>query len=162
MQLVIFDFFYSHGLKGAKSNVQGDLGNFNSAATNLFQYLRCEVQAGRGRRHRPPRLSIHSLVAVAVRCAVVVATNVRRKWNVSNALDACEEIGDWSEADTAFTKTAAADNLGLKLGFDLGLEWGELASAGLLIEPPKRSFSPTPILRPGRTRHSHSLGSSAI
>ena len=83
------------------------------------------------RRHRPPRLSIHSLVAVAVRCAVVVATNVRRKWNVSNVLDACEEIGDWSEADSAFApKTAAADNLGLKLGFDLGLEWASLLQQG--------------------------------
>ncbi len=49
MEFVVFDFFYSHRLKGAESDVQGDFGNFNSADTNLLQDLGREVEAG-GRR----------------------------------------------------------------------------------------------------------------
>src|SRR5271165_7540489 len=123
MQLVIFNFFYSYRLKSAESYMQGDLGNFNSASTNLFKRLRCEVQARRWCCHRPARLRIHSLVAVAVLClvaAVVVAMNVGRKRNLSDALDARKEIGDRSEADSAFSNIAAADYLGFHFGLDSG------------------------------------------
>src|SRR5208282_2083302 len=132
MQLVIFNLFYSHGLKGGKSDVQGDLGNFNSASANLFEDPGCEMQARGWRRHGAPRLRIDSLVALAVRhlvgvvvfamvvLAMMVATNVGRKRNVPNTLDACEEIGHGSEADAAFAKITAADHLGLDLGLKSG------------------------------------------
>ena len=56
MQFVIFHFFYSHGLKGTESDVQGDFGDFNSAFANLFQDLRREVQAGGRRGDRSTRV----------------------------------------------------------------------------------------------------------
>ena len=117
MQFVVFHFFYSYWLKSAQSDVQGDLGDFNSASANLVQDFRREVQSGGRRGHRschgPRRLGVDGLVAIAVGCPVV-AVDIRGKGHVSDALDAGKEIRDGSESDAAFPKTAALGDLGLQ------------------------------------------------
>src|SRR5208282_462985 len=153
MQLVIFDFFYSHRLKGAESDVQRDLGNFNPACTNLLQDLRREMQAGGWRCHRScgrsRRLGIHRLVTVAVRWPVV-AVDIRRKRHVSNALDAGKEIGDRSEANAALAKTAATDDFGFDLGFQCGwVVFGWIAHTWIAGCTAKVEFFSDPDLAPG-------------
>src|SRR5450631_1224824 len=120
MQLVIFHFFYAYGLKRAQPDVQRDLGNFDPASTNAVQYFSGEVQTGRRRRHRSPRLSVDSLIALAIRrlvVAIVLAVNVGRKRHVPDALDAGEEIVDRGEADAPLPETAALRDQGFECGW---------------------------------------------
>jgi hypothetical protein len=51
VQFVVFYLLYSYRLKGPESDVQSDLGNFNSSSTNLLKDLWSEVQPGCRRRH---------------------------------------------------------------------------------------------------------------
>src|ERR1035437_515939 len=119
MQFVDLHFFYSDGLKRAHSEVQGDLGDFNSASTNLVQDFRREVQTGGRRSHRlchgPRRLRVDGLVALAVG-RPVVAVDVRGKGHVSDALDAGMKVWDRGDSDVAFPKTGALGDLGLQFG----------------------------------------------
>src|SRR6266478_6087905 len=96
--------------------MQRDLGNFNPAGTNLLQDLGREVQAGRRRCDRSPRLRVYSLVPITVRHPVIFATNVGRKRHVSNALDAGKKIVDRGESDAPLPKTAAFYDLGFQFG----------------------------------------------
>ena len=86
---------------------------------------------------------VDGLVALAVG-GRIVAGDVGRQRDVADLFDAGEEVVDGGEADVALAEFAAGD--------DLGLEF--------VVVRRRRRCSPTPILRPGRTRHSHSLGSS--
>ncbi len=141
MQLVVFHFFNSHRLEGAESDVQRDLGNFDSASTNLLEDLRGEVQTGRRRRYRSPRLRIDGLVtffiiSIAIPgCCAVVAVDVGRKGHVAYALDSRKEIGDQSEPDAPLAETAAADDFGLQFGaFALERIFGRAAEVEFLSD----------------------------
>jgi len=133
--------------------MQRDLRNFNAPFTNLRQNLRGEVQPGRGSRHRPclrpRRLGVYGLVAllihIPVRCpavAIMLPMNIGRKRHVTDAIEACHEIVDRSEADAPLSETAALD--------DLGFQRWRIAKVELF---------PIPIFRPGRTRHPQSFWS---
>ncbi len=153
MQFVIFHFFGSYWLEGSQSYVQRDLGNFDPACANLLQNLRREVQPRRRRRDRScpghQRLGVHRLVAFPVRRAVA-----RGRCRAEGARVRCARPGQKNRR-LGRTGCAARQNcrapsprLPVLAGSSSGGECQSKAS------PRSRSF------RPGRTRHSHSFGSS--
>src|ERR1019366_7423898 len=116
MQLVVLDFFHAHGLKSTQTDMQGYLGNFDSASANALKNFGGKVQTGRRRRHRSARLCIDRLVAIPIRW-LVLAVDVGRQWDVPNALNAGGKIGNWSKADRPFAKGSTGDDF--RLQFDL-------------------------------------------
>src|SRR5271169_2320252 len=64
MQLVVFHFFYSYGLKGAEADVQRNLGNFDSACANLLEDMSREVRTRRPRCYPSPTLRKRGLVTI--------------------------------------------------------------------------------------------------
>jgi len=116
---MIFDVLYADGLKSSQADVQGDLGNFDSALANALENFGSEVQAGGGRGYRPSRSCVNRLVAVAV-MGLVFAVNVGRQGNVSQALYTAEKIGDGMETDGSLAEVSASDDFGLKFGLALG------------------------------------------
>src|SRR5258706_3363755 len=140
MESVILHAFRPHRLKCAEANVQGDLGNFDTAPANTLQDFRGEVQA-RGRRgHRSSRSGIDRLIAVTVG-SPVVAIDVWRQRDVSDALHAGEEISNRMKSYPALPKIAARD--------DLRLQFGRVAEIDFLSDPdfPTRPYQALPLIR---------------
>jgi len=117
---MIFDFFYSYRLKRAQAYVQRDLDNFNPAGANALEDFGCEVQAGRRGCYRSSSLGVDGLVPITVCHPVIFAMNVRRKRDVSNALDAGKKIVDRGESDAPLAKTPAGYDLGVQFGWGVG------------------------------------------
>src|ERR1700722_19347356 len=134
VQFVVFDFLDSYRLKRAQANVQCDFGNLDPEAMDLLQYLRREVQASGRRRYGSSRLGVNGLIAFAVACLVafwnivvwivvciigcfficMIAMNVGRKWDSSDAFDSGKKILYWREPYAALAETAAFDDLGFE------------------------------------------------
>src|SRR6266851_2026068 len=119
MQFVFFDTLCSYRLKGSQAHMQRDLGGIDAALPEAGKNFGGEMEAGRGSRHGTALLRVDRLIAFAVAAFAVKSSigpgNVGWKGNVSDLLDGREEICDWQEADSSFTKGAACDHLGPEL-----------------------------------------------
>src|SRR5215469_11336267 len=64
VHFVLFNFFSVYGLKSSQANMQSDLCNLDTAAADLFQNLRGEVQSCSGSSNASALSRINSLVAL--------------------------------------------------------------------------------------------------
>jgi hypothetical protein len=110
---VLFDVLDADRLEGAESHVEGDLRGFDATVVEAGQNFRSEVEAGGGGGDGSALTGVDGLIAVAVGGGIS-AGDVRRKRDVADLLDPGEEVVCQSEADVAFAKFAAGEDLGLE------------------------------------------------
>ena len=147
MDLVILDALDADGLEGSQADVQGDIDGLDAALADAVEDFWGEMKAGGGSGYRSALLGIDGLVAFAI-AGRIGTRDIGRERDVADAIEGSEEIvgaaRDGLKADAALAEFPAGEDLGLQVRRDCA--------------PPKNRRSPTPILRPGRTRHSQSLG----
>ncbi len=73
VDLVVLNLVLLHRAKSVQADVECDKGRFHAHATQVYQQLRGEMQASRGRCHRALHVTVDSLVALRVgqRCVDV-------------------------------------------------------------------------------------------
>jgi hypothetical protein len=89
--LVIFQTLGANRLKGAKSHIESDLRDFDSAIPQQAQNPGREMQAGGGRRNRASLPSKHGLVALTVG-RLVFTLDVGRQRYVAEARESLIEV----------------------------------------------------------------------
>src|SRR5512140_1167191 len=86
-----FNLFGADGLEGSQAHVQGNLCLLNPVLIQLGEYLRGEMEAGRGSGHRASFASVNGLIPVVIRSRIRTR-NIGRKRDVTDLLDDGEEI----------------------------------------------------------------------
>ena len=145
MEFVLLNDFAADGLKRPESNVESDVRGLDVAPAEFFEYFRGEMETRSRGGDGPGMLGEDGLVLAAI-LGSIVAMDVRRQRNVSEALQPSQEIGDIFEANGAFAEFAVFDDFGLQFVRSAFAEIKMFADADL---------------RPGRTRHSQVGGLEA-
>src|SRR5271169_4219488 len=82
MDFVIFQALGAHRLEGSKSDVEGDLGNFDISRADALQDLGREVQTRGGCSHGTSLPGVDGLITLAIG-GLVCALDVGRQWDVA-------------------------------------------------------------------------------
>ena len=111
MQFVLLNHFFAYGLKRPQSHMQRDFGHLSSLLGDPLKNFRREVQACCRRGNRAQRFRVNRLIRLPVG-GDVGTIDVRRQWNVADAIEHAEEVVHGIEAKMALAKSAAAHDFG--------------------------------------------------
>lgn len=104
----------AHRLKSSQSNMQRDLGGFDSALMNARKNFWSEMQS-RGRSgHGPTLPRIDRLISLAI-ARRVRPRNIRRQGNMAYIFESSEEIWQRLETNSAFAEAAARQDFAMQL-----------------------------------------------
>ena len=121
MDFVILDTLDADWLKSSEADVQGDIDGLDAALADAVEDFRCEMEAGGRSGYGAPVAGIDGLIAFAVIFAVIFAAmgrirprNVRREWDVADAIENGVEIVNRLEANMALAERGAGENFRLQ------------------------------------------------
>jgi hypothetical protein len=113
MDLVIFDALDADGLKGSQADVQGYIDSLDLALANAVEDFGCEMKASGGGCYRSPLLRIDGLIPLTI-MGRVRTRDIRREWDVADAVEGSEEIADGLKTEAAQAEFRASEDLGLQ------------------------------------------------
>ena len=113
MQLHVSHLFDTQWLECPQAYVKSEMADLHAACSNLIKDGGREVKARSRYCDRTAMLREDSLVAIAVITVIGVA-NIGRQWYVAEGFEGAEEILCGSEAQYAFSKLAALDDVCLE------------------------------------------------
>ncbi len=113
MDVVILDALDADGLKSSQADVQGYIDSLDLALADAVEDFPCEMKASSGGCHRSTLLRIDSLIPLTI-MGRIRARDIRREWNVADAVKGSEEIDDGLKTDAAQAEFRAGEDLGLQ------------------------------------------------
>jgi len=108
---MVFDSVYSHRLKRAVTNMQSDLGDFDSTRAQAVKQLGSEMQSRSRRRNRAPLARKDGLIAFGVKAVFFIAFDVRRKRSAADTIYDLVEVSFSFETDHAAAEITPFDHL---------------------------------------------------
>ena len=112
--MVILDTFDADGLKSPPAHVQSNLCGLGAALADPVEDFRSEMKSSRRSSNGSASFGIDGLVALAI-AGRIRTGDVRRKRDMTDAIEGGEEIRQRLEANAALAKFRASQNLGLQL-----------------------------------------------
>ncbi len=97
MDLVIFDALDADRLEGSQADVQGDIDGLDLALADAVEDFPCEMKASGGGCYRSTLLRIDGLIPLAI-VGRIRTRDIGREWDVADAVEGSEEIGNWAES----------------------------------------------------------------
>jgi hypothetical protein len=156
MQSNVFHPLHPYRLKSSQPHMQRHLTSLNPALPHPLQNSRSEMQPRRRSRHRPALPRIHCLIPLTI-SRRIRPPNIRRQRHMPNLLqdpvEVFSRVPHFSRVP-AREVGAFANRIRRSPNSPRAITSARNSSCS-----PKNNRSPTPIFRPGRTKHSHSFGS---
>jgi len=113
MDWVIFDALDADGLKSSQADVQGYIDSLDLALADAVEDFPREMKASGGGCHRSTLLRIDRLIPLTI-MGGIRTRDIRREWNVADAVKGSEEIDDGLKTDAAQAEFRAGEDLGLQ------------------------------------------------